>query len=399
MRKRGTSEDFADWVEPHLAVLARYAARYVATTARDEVVDEALIRARQRWSTYDESRGTAVAWLLGILADRCRGNRTRRLPTRVVELVDTRAVAPSTHDVDLERAIEGLGRRQRLAVDLRHFVGLDVAIVAEVMGGGPGNVATTLRQARARLCDLLGDGDTDLMEERLSAEARRWQEDQPVPPDVPLDRLDAPLARRPSRQAVVAAVAMAVLLGGGAVAVVRALGGADTAPRPAATSPTPLVGHHPSGHPVPWRDLEPRHPVLGHDTHGVRVTPYDHVSATGSISGTVQPGDTLVFDATLTAPGIITLHPCPDYTIAFGTQTTTRRLNCAQVPYFASIVRPDGRITAFRPVLPAGTAVFFRMQVTVPDEPGRQKVLWTLDGPQKMPGFYGIVQVVGPSAS
>ena len=33
------------------------------------------------------------------------------------------------------------------------------------------------------------------------------------------------------------------------------------------------------------------------------------------------------------------------------------------------------------------------MRVTVPDEPGRQKVLWTLDGPQQMPGFYGLVHV------
>ena len=31
--------------------------------------------------------------------------------------------------------------------------------------------------------------------------------------------------------------------------------------------------------------------------------------------------------------------------------------------------------------------------MTVPDEPGRQKVLWTLDGPQEMPGFYGLVDV------
>jgi hypothetical protein len=33
------------------------------------------------------------------------------------------------------------------------------------------------------------------------------------------------------------------------------------------------------------------------------------------------------------------------------------------------------------------------MRVRGPDEPGRQKVLWTLDGPQSMPGSYGIVDV------
>jgi hypothetical protein len=33
------------------------------------------------------------------------------------------------------------------------------------------------------------------------------------------------------------------------------------------------------------------------------------------------------------------------------------------------------------------------MEVKVPDELGQQKVLWTLDGPQQMPGFYGLVDV------
>ena len=50
-------------------------------------------------------------------------------------------------------------------------------------------------------------------------------------------------------------------------------------------------------------------------------------------------------------------------------------------------------MTQFRPVLPAGTQVFFRMRVTVPDVLGTQRVLWSLDGPQAMPGFSGIVNV------
>jgi hypothetical protein len=144
---------------------------------------------------------------------------------------------------------------------------------------------------------------------------------------------------------------------------------------------------------VPWRDLEPSHPAFPHDRDGLPVTPYDQVVATGAITGSVGPGDTLEFDVGLTAPGVVGLHPCPDYTVTFGTHSVTRRLNCAQAPYYAAIVRPDGRVTAFRPVLPAGVTVFFRMSVVVPSDLGRQRVAWTLDGPRRTPGFDGVVTV------
>jgi RNA polymerase sigma factor (sigma-70 family) len=159
MTERGSRTDFARWVQPHLTVLSRYAARRVAPDDRDDVVQEALIRAWQRWQTYDDSRGTPVAWLLGILADRCRRHRTRQPRARLVELVDSAAAPAVMHDVDLERAIQGLSRRQRLAVDLHYFVGLDVATTAEVMNCAPGTVKATLHQARARLRELLGDDD------------------------------------------------------------------------------------------------------------------------------------------------------------------------------------------------------------------------------------------------
>lgn len=123
------------------------------------------------------------------------------------------------------------------------------------------------------------------------------------------------------------------------------------------------------------------------------VTQFHDVSATGQIPGTVHPGDTLAFDVMLEASGVTSLHPCPDYTITFGTLTTTRQLNCAQVPYLASLVRSNGKVTQFQPVLPADTQVFFRMRVTVPDEPGTQQVQWALDGPDEMPGFSGTVDV------
>jgi RNA polymerase sigma-70 factor (ECF subfamily) len=158
MTERGTPAEFARWVQPHLVAITRYAGRRVPPADRDDVVQEALIRAWQRWSTYDAARGSAVAWLLGIVADRCRRHRTRQPSGQVVELVE-HAAPPSSHDVDLERAIARLARRQRQAVELHYFVGLDVATVAEVMGCAPGTVKATLHQARARLRELLGEHD------------------------------------------------------------------------------------------------------------------------------------------------------------------------------------------------------------------------------------------------
>jgi hypothetical protein len=47
-------------------------------------------------------------------------------------------------------------------------------------------------------------------------------------------------------------------------------------------------------------------------------------------------------------------------------------------------------------VLPANRKVRFEMRIRVPDDVGRQKVLWTIDGPQSEPGFYGLVDVTAP---
>jgi DNA-directed RNA polymerase specialized sigma24 family protein len=391
MAEGRTPADFERWVEPHLATLARFVDRRVGSAERDQLVQQALIRAWQRWPAYDGSRGTAVTWLLGIVANEPPRDHTRPPAGERVELVDLPRTDPETRDVDLERAVDGLARRERLAVDLHYFVDLDLATVAAVVHSAPATVEDTLTTARRQLVGLLGDGE-DTMDRRLSAAARRWQEGQPPPPEVPLDRLDEPLRRHlPWRVALVAAAAVALLAGGG-VAVVSGLGGGGDTPRAEADAP-PTASAHRATETVPFRDLDPSHPALGRDQNGAQVTPFDGVSATGDISGTLHPGDTLVFDAALEAPGLVSLLPCPDYTITVGTLTTTRQLNCAQVPYYASLVRSTGKVTGFRPVLPAGTQVFFQMRVTVPDQPGHQQVLWALDGPHAMPGFSGAIEV------
>lgn len=148
-------EDFAIWVEPFVPALRRYAGRLVGVDDLDDVVQEALVRAWRRRSTYDPERGEPLPWLLAIVADRARRHRA---PLRRLILVDSdRAVDPAPPDIDLERALARLSRRQREAVDLYYFVGLDVATVAEAMGCAPGTVQATLYQARAALREILGD--------------------------------------------------------------------------------------------------------------------------------------------------------------------------------------------------------------------------------------------------
>jgi RNA polymerase sigma factor (sigma-70 family) len=150
--------DFAAWVRPHLPAITRLAARLVAPVDRDDVVQEALVRAWRRRETYDPSKGSALGWLLAIVADQASRRRTRSHPPSLPLDDATGAVFDRARDLDLERAIARLSTRQRLAVDLHYFVGLDVATCAEVMGCAEGTVKATLHHARARLRALLDEG-------------------------------------------------------------------------------------------------------------------------------------------------------------------------------------------------------------------------------------------------
>ncbi len=148
------SADFAAWVRPHLAVMGRVAARLAPGADRDDVVQDALTRAWRKRHQYDESRGSAAAWLCAIAAGEARRTRGRREP--LLEAVpDLSYDVP--RDLDLERAIATLPKRQREAVNLHYFAGLTVVETAAVMGCAEGTVKSTLSDARARLRDQLGE--------------------------------------------------------------------------------------------------------------------------------------------------------------------------------------------------------------------------------------------------
>lgn len=147
-------DGFADWVRPHLTRMANLAARLAPHADRDDIVQEALVRAWRKRAQHDPARGTPAAWLLAIVADRARRARVRRRPQ--MSLVDGPAPEPATEEgIDVERALRGLTERQRLAIDCYYFADLSIAETATVMNCSEGTVKSTLADARRKLRPLL----------------------------------------------------------------------------------------------------------------------------------------------------------------------------------------------------------------------------------------------------
>jgi RNA polymerase sigma factor (sigma-70 family) len=158
------SASFADWVQPGLLAMRRLAIRLAPQADPDDIVQESLVRAWQKWNQFDPDRGTPIGWLLTITASiaadaRRHRARWRRLVDHDADLGDPAAAPDPRTDVDLERAVAGLPKRQRLAVNCHYFVGLTVAETAQVMGCSAGTVKSTLHDARTRLRKVLGDTD------------------------------------------------------------------------------------------------------------------------------------------------------------------------------------------------------------------------------------------------
>ncbi|MEJ7647486.1 MAG: RNA polymerase sigma factor [Nakamurella sp.] len=177
------TDDFAAFVEPHLATLTWLAAR-LAPGEHEGLVQQALTRAWYQRSRFDPDGGTQRAWLCAVLADQCRrmDGRPRSellnalagqqpdtavpnpaVPTpadptpagtSTADLVDDGAVDadPCAADpVEFGRAFGQLTAPQRWAVDCHYLVGLSLADTAAVMGCSVGAVGCALSDARLRL--------------------------------------------------------------------------------------------------------------------------------------------------------------------------------------------------------------------------------------------------------
>jgi RNA polymerase sigma factor (sigma-70 family) len=150
---------FIAFVRPHWVAMSRLAARLSRSGDWEDILQEALSLAWRKRSQFDESRGSPRAWLLMLTADQAR--KARRVSLQPDALDETVLPAVSSvenqRDLDLERALEALSKRQRLAVELYYYVGLPVIETAAVMRCSEGTVKSTLADARRRLREILGD--------------------------------------------------------------------------------------------------------------------------------------------------------------------------------------------------------------------------------------------------
>lgn len=145
---------FMEWVAPHLTVLAAVAARQVGVGDSADVVQETLVRAWRRRSTFLSDRGSVRAWLIGILLDQCRRWRKRQrhaVPTGFPP-ADVEAPSPQTVErVDVEQAVRSLPTRQREVIVLHYLADLSITETSTVLGISEGSVKSHLTHARRAL--------------------------------------------------------------------------------------------------------------------------------------------------------------------------------------------------------------------------------------------------------
>jgi RNA polymerase sigma-70 factor (ECF subfamily) len=146
-------DDFMMLVEPLLDRLGRLADRLAGPANRDDVVQEAVVRAWLKRDQFDERRGAFSSWLFAITADQARKMRRRAVRGGLAR--PSEAATGVEQHVDVEDALARLPARQRLAIDCHYFAGLSVAETAAVMNCPEGTVKSTLAAARESLRFLL----------------------------------------------------------------------------------------------------------------------------------------------------------------------------------------------------------------------------------------------------
>ena len=136
------------------APVYRYAARRVAPEAVQDVVSDTFLTA---WRRFGDLRGEPLPWLLGIArrtaANQRRGGvRREALHERLCgERPASTQVETAGGDPDLAAALSSLPERDREALMLVAWDGLEHRVAASVMGCSTGAFTVRVHRARGKL--------------------------------------------------------------------------------------------------------------------------------------------------------------------------------------------------------------------------------------------------------
>jgi RNA polymerase sigma-70 factor, ECF subfamily len=120
-----------------------------------DVVQDAFVTAVRKRRSY-RGDGPLEAWVWRIVLNRARDARRRRRPD---ELDPAAATNGHQADADVRLLVAKLPARQREAIFLHYYAGLDYAAIAEVLGISTGTVGATLHSARAALREVMEVAD------------------------------------------------------------------------------------------------------------------------------------------------------------------------------------------------------------------------------------------------
>ncbi len=158
------------------APVQRYVARRVASEAVQDVVADTFLTA---WRRYGALRGEPLPWLLGIArrtaANHRRGGARRdalraRLSSEPTELSGFGAWASGDSDPDLATALATLSERDREALTLVAWDGLEHRVAASVMGCSTGAFTVRVHRARRKLERALASAQSNPID--VTREAR-----------------------------------------------------------------------------------------------------------------------------------------------------------------------------------------------------------------------------------
>ncbi|MCV3209375.1 sigma-70 family RNA polymerase sigma factor [Mesorhizobium sp. YC-39] len=164
----GNQSALSELIARHGRGLRTFAARYLGNEGdAEDVVQEVFVTVWKQAVRFDSARGRASTWLYRITANRCIDQR-RRQALRTFMGLDDISDEVASREPDAEAATaarqelaivrDGLSRlpeRQRMAVLLRAVGDLDIAAIAEVMGGSVGSAEQLLVRGRRALRDHL----------------------------------------------------------------------------------------------------------------------------------------------------------------------------------------------------------------------------------------------------